>query len=56
MTFTNLTTFLHEDTGATSVEYGLIASLITLVCLASLTAVGAGLGHTFVQMRDAISA
>ena len=36
------TLFLQEDRGATIVEYGLIVSLMTIVCVAGLVALGAG--------------
>lgn len=40
----NLSLFLASDSGATAVEYGLIVSLITLVCLAGIVALASGSG------------
>ena len=34
--------FLSDDEGATAVEYGLIVSLITIVLVAGLVALGSG--------------
>jgi len=34
---------IRDDDGATLVEFGLILALIAIVCLAALTAIGAGL-------------
>jgi pilus assembly protein Flp/PilA len=39
--------FLHEEKGATAIEYGLIASLIAVVIIGAVTAVGNGLTNTF---------
>ena len=43
----NLKTFLREESGATAIEYGLIAALISVVIIASVTLVGTGLQTTF---------
>jgi pilus assembly protein Flp/PilA len=42
-----MTKFLRDETGATAIEYGLIASLIAVVIIVALTAVGTGLSGTF---------
>ena len=39
--------FLNEDTGATAIEYGLIAALIAVVIITGVTAVGTQLSTTF---------
>lgn len=39
--------FLKEESGATAIEYGLIASLISVVIIAAVTLVGGGLQTTF---------
>ncbi|MEN8236496.1 MAG: Flp family type IVb pilin [Pseudomonadota bacterium] len=44
---TNLTKFLREENGATAIEYGLIAALISVVIIAAITLVGNGLQTTF---------
>ena len=39
--------FIKNESGATAIEYGLIASLIALVIIAGVTAVGTGLSSSF---------
>ena len=38
-----LTRFVRDDTGATAIEYGLIAALIAVVIIGTLTAIGTSL-------------
>ena len=42
-----VTRFLKDESGATAIEYGLIAALIAVVLIAALTAVGTSLNTTF---------
>lgn len=42
-----LITFLKNKTGATAIEYGLIASLISIASILALKAVGSNLTTTF---------
>lgn len=44
---TLLKNFLREDAGVTAIEYGLIAALIAVVIIASVTLVGTNLTTTF---------
>lgn len=39
--------FLRDEEGATAIEYGLIAALISVVMIISLTGVGEGVQETF---------
>lgn len=39
--------FLKDEEGVTAVEYGLIAALIALAILGTVTALGGGLNATF---------
>jgi pilus assembly protein Flp/PilA len=39
--------FLNDETGATSIEYGLIASLIAVTIITGGTALGSNLAKTF---------
>jgi pilus assembly protein Flp/PilA len=39
--------FAGEDSGATAIEYGLIASLIAVVIIATVATVGNNLSNTF---------
>ncbi len=40
MWFRTPTTVAKEDSGATSIEYGLIAALVSVAAIAALTAMG----------------
>jgi pilus assembly protein Flp/PilA len=40
-------TFMKDESGATAIEYGLIAALIAVVIIAAVTAVGQSLNTTF---------
>jgi pilus assembly protein Flp/PilA len=48
--FSSLKKFVRDESGATAIEYGLIASLIALVIIASVTAVGTKLTNTFSEV------
>jgi pilus assembly protein Flp/PilA len=39
--------FLRDESGATAIEYGLIAALIAVVIITAVTAVGTQLSSTF---------
>jgi len=39
--------FVKDESGATAIEYGLIASLIAVAAIVAMTAVGTGLQSTF---------
>jgi pilus assembly protein Flp/PilA len=39
--------FVNDESGATAIEYGLIATLIALAIIVAATAVGSGLEKTF---------
>jgi pilus assembly protein Flp/PilA len=41
---------MKNEEGATAIEYGLIASLIAVVIIAALTALGTGLTNTFTSV------
>jgi pilus assembly protein Flp/PilA len=47
-TFKNL---IKDDSGATAIEYGLIAALVAVVIIGVLTTVGNNLNDTFVEVR-----
>ena len=42
-----LLSFYKDESGATAIEYGLIAALIAVVIITGVTAVGTGLSTTF---------
>ncbi|HTE15390.1 MAG TPA: Flp family type IVb pilin [Burkholderiales bacterium] len=42
--------FIRDESGATAIEYGLIAALIAVVIITGVTAVGTSLSTTFVSL------
>jgi pilus assembly protein Flp/PilA len=46
--------FLLDDDGASLIEYALIAALISIVAIATLTQVGTRVNTTFQNIRDAL--
>ena len=42
-----LLNFLSDESGATAIEYGLIAALIAVAAIAAMTTLGTKLGSTF---------
>jgi pilus assembly protein Flp/PilA len=47
--FTNL---LADESGATAIEYGLIAALISVVIITAITVVGKNLSSTFTSVAN----
>ena len=50
-----LPSFIQDELGATAIEYGLIAALISVVIITAITAVGTQLSTTFNAISTAIS-
>lgn len=50
-----LSSFIQNDLGATAIEYGLIAALISVVVIGAITAVGTNLNTTFTAVSNALS-
>ena len=48
--------FSRDESGATAIEYGLIAALISLVIIASATAIGTQLVKTFTAVKNGLAA
>ena len=46
--------FLNDESGATAIEYGLIAALISVVIIGGATAVGTSLDATFTAVSTAL--
>ena len=46
--------FLSDESGATAIEYGLIAALISVVIIGAVTAVGTGLKTTFSSIAGSV--
>jgi pilus assembly protein Flp/PilA len=51
---TLLTRFAKDESGATAIEYGLIAGLISVVIIGSVTAVGTQLDAKFTAIKTAL--
>ena len=46
--------FVFDDSGATAIEYGLIAALIAVVIIGAVTAVGTQLSTTFTTISTSL--
>lgn len=44
--------FINDQSGATAIEYGLIASLIAVAIIGAATTLGTKLGTTFASVSD----
>jgi pilus assembly protein Flp/PilA len=53
---TSLQRFINDESGATAIEYGLIAALIAVVIIGTVTALGTRIDGAFQQIRNAIPA
>jgi pilus assembly protein Flp/PilA len=51
-----VTRFMKDESGATAIEYGLIAALIAAVLITALTAIGTNLNTTFQNISTKVSA
>lgn len=49
-----INTYLRDESGATAIEYGLIAALIAVVIITAVTAVGTSLSTTFTTVSGSI--
>ncbi|MDL1973529.1 MAG: Flp family type IVb pilin [Deltaproteobacteria bacterium] len=49
-----LMSFLKDEEGATAIEYGLIAALISVVIIVAITLVGDNLEIVFTEVGDAL--
>ncbi|WP_296712973.1 Flp family type IVb pilin [Rhodoblastus sp.] len=47
--------FVQDQSGATAIEYGLIAALISVVCITVLTSVGTKLNTKFGSVSNALN-
>jgi pilus assembly protein Flp/PilA len=50
-----LASFLRNQSGATAIEYGLIAALISTVIIVSITVIGTTLTATFKSVSTALA-
>jgi pilus assembly protein Flp/PilA len=51
-----ISNFMSDESGATAIEYGLIASLIAVVIIAAVSALGTNLSTTFGKVATALGA
>jgi pilus assembly protein Flp/PilA len=47
--------FLKDESGATAIEYGLIAALVSVVIIVTLTALGDSLNATFKAVNTGLA-
>ena len=50
----NITRFLKDESGATAIEYGLIAACISVAIIAVVQGVGTKLTNTFTSVSSAL--
>ena len=50
----NFSRFVRDDSGATAIEYGLIAGLVAVVIVTAVTTVGTKLTNTFNKVGNAL--
>ncbi len=53
---TRIITFFRDDSGATAIEYGLIAALVSVAAIAALTAMGGSLTTIFTAVDTSLTA
>jgi pilus assembly protein Flp/PilA len=53
--FANLIGFIKDEDGATAIEYGLIAALVSVAAIGALTAMGDSLSTMFETVSSAMS-
>lgn len=52
---TTLSSFFKDESGATAIEYGLIAALVSVAAIAALGSLGNSLGIMFNSVADELS-
>ncbi len=50
-----VTSFMKDESGATAIEYGLIAALIAVVIIAGATTLGKNVGNTMNTVGTAVA-
>ena len=48
--------FIHDESGATAIEYGLIAALVSVSAVVALTGVGTALADLFTTVSTTVDA
>jgi pilus assembly protein Flp/PilA len=49
-----ITRFLEDESGPSAIEYGLIAALISVVCIVAMQTVGTNLNGVYVRIGTAL--
>ena len=47
--------FLRNESGATAIEYGLIAALVSVAAITAMGAVGGGVTNTLTKVKDKLN-
>ncbi len=55
MKLVNLKKLMQDESGATAIEYGLIAALVSVAAIAALTAMGTSLNAMFTAVSAALT-
>jgi pilus assembly protein Flp/PilA len=50
-----ITRFVRDESGPSAIEYGLIAALISVVCIVAMTAVGTHLNTVYTTISTALA-
>ena len=53
--FTKIRKFVSDESGATAIEYGLIAALVSVAAITALTAMGGSLAAMFNYVSNELS-
>ncbi len=53
---TKVLAFLNDESGATAIEYGLIAALVSVAAIGALTTMGSSLSAVFGTVSDKLDA
>jgi len=56
MNFETLKNLMTDESGATAIEYGLIAALVSVAAITALTAMGGSLNAMFTAVSAALNA
>ena len=50
-----VTRFIEDESGATAIEYGLIAALIAVAAITAMTSLGTNLNNTFNTVNNSLT-
>jgi len=55
MKLRSITRIVSDESGATAIEYGLIAALVSVVAITALTTIGTNLTDTFESVGESLA-